>query len=150
MRQATTTAEEPKVTILDEKTVANAKFKMSVNELITTRAACYLNTQIGTTRTVIYGKTINRIRYTNTNTAANTTINGGADTSLLGGDGWTFLEQTMRKANVQGCSDGMVVRNLPIRTAVVAYDTTKGGTLLLLVNEAIDHKQQAGFILSVN
>ena len=44
----------------------------------------------------------------------------------------------------------MMVWNVPIGTAVAAHDTTEGETVLLLVNEAIDHKEQGGSILSVN
>ena len=69
----------------------------------------------------------------------NTTIDGGADTCLLGGNGWTFIEHTMWKANMQGCTDDMVVRNLLIGTAVAAHDTSEGEAVILLVNEAIDH-----------
>ena len=46
----------------------------------------------------------------------------------------------MRKANILGCRDEMLVRNLLVGTAVAAIDTYKGETVLLLVNEAINHR----------
>ena len=79
---------------------------------------------------------------------SNTTIENGADKSVLGED-WTLLEYTMREASLHRCSDGIRMQGIPIWITVLAYDTDERETILLLANEGIINTGKRGSTLSV-
>ena len=81
--------------------------------------------------------------------AANTIMDSGADTTLLGSS-FIMLGHTARFANVAGFDEGMVVPDLMIGTGVAAFDKAVGTTVLVLTNEAIDYTTQPHYMLSTS
>ena len=79
---------------------------------------------------------------------SNNTIENGNDTSFIG-EGWTLLEYTTSKHNIDGYSDGIYMRCFPILNALSVHDTDEGGTIFLLDNEGIIHISQKVSIMSV-
>ena len=55
-----------------------------------------------------------------------------------------------RLANVQGFDESLVKKDLRIGTGVTAFDTTEGETMLVMINEGIDHTTQVNTMLSIN
>ena len=66
------------------------------------------------------------------------TIDGGADTCLLGSS-FRMFEYSERRANVASFDDAMHVNDLRIGSGVTAYDNADGSTVLLMIYERIDY-----------
>ena len=77
------------------------------------------------------------------------TIDGGADTCLLGSS-FRMFEYSERKANVASFDDALHVNNLRIGSGVTAFDHADGSTYLLMVHEGIDYTSQHNSIISVS
>ena len=83
--QQSTTGKEEQIIIKPKKDyIEKAKDKMSVNELINTRAERYLNVHLIITMTVVYNGNRSRIMSDISHSIENTTIDIGFDTSLIG------------------------------------------------------------------
>ena len=74
---------------------------MSLYELIAAHVFRYLNSHLEVTRKVVYNDSFLKIMSDRSHSGSKTTIDNVYYTSFLGED-WTFLEYTMRKANVHG------------------------------------------------
>ena len=61
-----------------------------------------------------------------------------------------FTEYTGRKAAVKGCTNQMELEDLRTGTAVAVFDKLDGSTILVMVDETIEHPTQECFMLSVN
>ena len=81
--------------------------------------------------------------------SCNTFGDGGADTCLAG-KGFTFTLYTDRMALVQGFDDELSIGEKKIGTCVGAYDMDDGTTVLLCLNETIEHTSQENTMLSLN
>ena len=65
-----------------------------------------MNAYMKVIRTVVYNKTLFWFVSSSAHCGSNTAIDNGNDTSFLG-EVWTFLEYTIRKANIHDYSDGI-------------------------------------------
>ena len=79
----------------------------------------------------------------------NAIIDSGADTCLMG-SAFKILSHSDRLANVQGFDSSLFRKNMKRGTGVAAYDMAEGETVLVMMNEAIDHTTQDNKILSTN
>ena len=61
-----------------------------------------------------------------------------------------MLDHSERSVNVSGFDEAMVKSDLKIGTGVAAYDLPDGTTILVVVNEGIDHTTQPHTMLSTN
>jgi len=63
-------------------------------------------------------------------------VDGGADT-IVCGSGWLQQSTTLQTANIQGFSDDMQKKKIPIGTSLAATTTNTGDTVILQVNKAL-------------
>ena len=82
--------------------------------------------------------TMSQVNVTLQQTTSNAICDIGADTGLFG-DAFYMLNHSERSVNVSGFDEAMVKEDLKIGTGVAAYDCSDGTTILVVVNEAIDH-----------
>ena len=79
----------------------------------------------------------------------NTIGDNGADTCLLG-SAFTMISYSNRRAMVHGFDEDLSIGEKKIGTGVTAFDKDDGTTIIVCVNEAIDHTSQPSSMLSIN
>ena len=77
-------------------------------------------------------------------------VDGGADTSGIGGACWIIEAQTEHKVDLEGFRPEHRLTDIPVVSAVTATDLPNGTTVLLRVNEAPYLGENATSILSSN
>ena len=104
-----------------------------------------LNKKINMARRTRCGIDVATVRSALQSSQSNGIIDSGADTCLLG-SAFRMLGHSDRMSNVQGFDESLVKADLKIGTEVAAFDIPEGETMLVLVNEAIDHTRQENTI----
>ena len=116
----------------------------------TARIAALIKSKCQLTHTTpTFNGDLKRINQVLQSSTTNCVADSGADTCLLG-SAFTMISLTDRKALVGGFDDTLTIGEKNIGSGVAAYDKSDGSTILLLVNEAIDHCSQPNTMLSLN
>ena len=79
----------------------------------------------------------------------NAESDSGADTCLLGSS-FRMLSHFDRMATVSVFDENLIINDMKIGTGVTAFDKPDGETILVIVNEEIDHASQDNTLLSTN
>ena len=79
----------------------------------------------------------------------NAVCDSGADTCLLG-SAFKMLRHSDRMATISGFDENLIIDNMKIGTGVTAFDKPDGETILVMVNEGIDHTRQDNTLLATN
>ena len=113
------------------------------------RVLKFLNSKISVIRRSVCGMDAATVRAALQSSPSNGIINCGADTCLLG-SAFLMLSHSDRLTNVSGFDAALVKKDLKIGTGVAAFDLPDGETMLVMINEAIDHTGQENTMLSSN
>ena len=113
------------------------------------RVLKFLNTKINVTRRTRCVIDAATVRASLQSSPSNAIIDSGADTCLLG-IAFKILRYSDRLANAQGFDESLVKKDLRIGTGVAAFNTAEGETMLVMINEGIDHTTQDNIIISTN
>ena len=79
----------------------------------------------------------------------NAVCDSGADTCLLG-SAFKMLRHSDRMATVSGFDENLIIDDMKIGTGVTAFDKPDGETILVMMNEGIDHTKQDNTLLATN
>ena len=111
------------------------------------RVLKFLKSKISVVRRSRCGMDAATVRAALQSSPSNGIIDCGAETCLLG-SAFRMLYHSDHLANVSGFDSALVEKNLKIGTGVAAFDLPDGETMLVMVNEGIDHMGQENTMLS--
>ena len=113
----------------------------SSNNDVNDKLIRFLNSRMNMTRRSRCGINNARLKAALSDSPFNAVCDSGADTCLLG-SAFKMLRHSDRKATVSGFDENLIIDDMMIGTGVTAFDKPDGETILVMVNEGIDHTKQ--------
>ena len=109
----------------------------------------FLNSRLSMARRSRCGINNARLKAALTDSPCNAVCDSGADTCLLG-SAFKMLRHSDRMSTVSGFDENLIIDDMKIGTGVTAFDKPDGETILVMVNEGIDHTKQDNTLLATN
>ena len=109
----------------------------------------FLNSRMSMARRSRCGLNNTRLKAALKDSPCNAVCDCGADTCLLG-SAFKMLRHSDRMATVSGFDENLIIDDMKIGTGVTAFDKPDGETILVMVNEGIDHTGHDNTLLATN
>ena len=121
----------------------------SSNNDVNEKMIRFLNSRMSIARRFRCGINGDRLNAALKDSPCNAVCDSGTDTCLLG-SAFKMLRHSDRMATVSGFDENLIIDDMKIGTGVTAFDKPDGETILVMVNEGIDHTSQDNTLLANN